>query len=163
MLSNTFGTVWNLLLLLLLLFSQSSRGGKPSFVPEGDKHEVGRSYTALPWRSFLSENGFPRILLLFSSVFVSFQPLDGRKGFLEREDEDGLCCQRSPRLKTRELNVQLARELETTKIGSGKWDAKSLSGGDEGSMFMTCSAREQCKTKWQVRTFLQIFCSGKGP
>ncbi|KAL0585830.1 hypothetical protein AAY473_040399 [Plecturocebus cupreus] len=30
-------------------------------------------------------------------------PLYGRKVFLEREDKDGLCCKRSPRLKTGEL------------------------------------------------------------
>ncbi|KAL0585828.1 hypothetical protein AAY473_040397 [Plecturocebus cupreus] len=42
------------------------------------------------------------------------QPLYGRKVFLEREDKDGLCCKRSPRLKTGELREKLARELETT-------------------------------------------------
>ncbi|KAL0585824.1 hypothetical protein AAY473_040393 [Plecturocebus cupreus] len=30
----------------------------------------------------------------------SLKPLYGRKVFLEREDKDGLCCKRSPRLKT---------------------------------------------------------------
>ncbi|KAK2097990.1 hypothetical protein P7K49_023441 [Saguinus oedipus] len=40
--------------------------------------------------------------------------------FLGREDKDGLRCKRSPRLKTGDLNVQLAKELETTKLLSGR-------------------------------------------
>ncbi|KAK2097991.1 hypothetical protein P7K49_023442 [Saguinus oedipus] len=46
-------------------------------------------------------------------------PLYGRKEFLGREDKDGLRCKRSPRLKTGDLNVQLAKELETPKLLSG--------------------------------------------
>ncbi|KAL0593599.1 LOW QUALITY PROTEIN: hypothetical protein AAY473_037845 [Plecturocebus cupreus] len=42
------------------------------------------------------------------------------KEFLEREDKDGLCCKRSPKLKIEELNVPLAGELETMKILSNK-------------------------------------------
>ncbi|KAK2097992.1 hypothetical protein P7K49_023443 [Saguinus oedipus] len=47
-------------------------------------------------------------------------PLYGRKEFLGREDKDGLRCKRSPRLKTGDLNVQLANELETTKFLLGR-------------------------------------------
>ncbi|KAL0616922.1 hypothetical protein AAY473_013770, partial [Plecturocebus cupreus] len=83
-------------------------------------------------------------LLLFFCCFkvISFHkdectclhPLYGRKEFLEREDKDSLGCKRSPRLKTGELHVQLAREPETVNILSGKLDAESLSGADEDSI-----------------------------
>ncbi|KAL0585306.1 hypothetical protein AAY473_040444 [Plecturocebus cupreus] len=67
------------------------------------------------------------------------------------------------KLKTEELNVHLARALETMKILSGKLNAKSLSGGDVGSMFMICSSQQKCKTKWQDRTFLKILFTGNRP
>jgi len=46
-----------------------------------------------------------------------------RKEFLEREGKGSLCYKRSLRLKICELNVQLARELETMKILSGVMNA----------------------------------------
>ncbi|XP_078201344.1 uncharacterized protein LOC100894517 isoform X3 [Callithrix jacchus] len=46
-------------------------------------------------------------------------PLCGRKEFLEREDKDGLHGKRRTRLKTGDLNVQLARGLETRRLLSG--------------------------------------------
>ncbi|KAL0610340.1 hypothetical protein AAY473_020105 [Plecturocebus cupreus] len=51
--------------------------------------------------------------------FVSWKAVPAgisRKEFLEREDKDGLCCESSPKLKIEELNVPLARELETMTI-----------------------------------------------
>ncbi|KAL0616133.1 hypothetical protein AAY473_012979 [Plecturocebus cupreus] len=106
---------------ILAAKTQRTRGGKQSFVPEGEKHEVGTSNAPL-----------------HSLTFEELSPLHGRKEFPEREDKDGLCCKRSPRLKTGELHMQLAREPETTNILSGKLDAKSLPGGDEASMCMIC-------------------------
>ena len=152
-----------LLLLLLLLFAQRSRGGKQRFVPEGEKHEVGGNHTA--FRSLTLEKfSFFKLFPSYPSpVFFYFQPSDGRKELLEREDKEGLCCKRSPRLKTGERNVQLARELKTLKTLSGTLDAKSLSGGDEGSMLTFCSAQEKWKAKWQGRTFLSIRFSGNSP
>ncbi|KAL0586305.1 hypothetical protein AAY473_040342 [Plecturocebus cupreus] len=80
-------------------------------------------------------------LLLFFCCFkvISFHKdertclhaLYGGKEFPEREDKDGLCCKSSPRLKTGELHMQLAREPETTNILSGRVDNGSLCRGHQ--------------------------------
>ncbi|XP_078220620.1 uncharacterized protein LOC128931159 isoform X2 [Callithrix jacchus] len=62
-----------------------------------------------------------------------FQLLDGRKEFLEREDKERLCCKRNPRLKTGDLNVQPARELETMKLLSGQVDKGSQCRGHQSN------------------------------
>ncbi|XP_078213731.1 uncharacterized protein LOC144580528 isoform X2 [Callithrix jacchus] len=50
-----------------------------------------------------------RLVEISNILTANTQQLYGRKEFLEREDKDGLCCRRSPKLKTGELNVQPAR------------------------------------------------------